>query len=295
MTPEPVSGRSAIYRLDVPMFGMSETNSPYVLDTPDPTIVDTGPADAAEPILDALSTLGIAPEEVSYIVPTHAHLDHAGGAGHLAAACENATVVCHPNAVAYLTDEEKLDHLAASVERAIGVPEPYGEPRVIDRERCLVVGDGNTLDGGDTLDIGDRELQVVNAPGHAPHQFCLYDPEGDVLFSADANGMRLDDDHRPTTPPPDFDLDTAVATVERLQEIDPDTVCYAHFGWGEPGEGSAELRAYAEMLPAFVESVATAREEHGDDVTAVANALREEWGHWTLETDVAGVLHSLHS
>lgn len=184
MTPEPVPGRSAIYRLDVPMFGMSGTNSPYVLDTPEPTIVDTGPADAAEPILDALDTLGIASENVSYIVPTHAHLDHAGGAGHLAAVCENATVVCHPNAVAYLTDEEKLD---------------------------------------------------------------------------------------------------------------PDTVCYAHFGWGEPSDGTTELQAYAEMLPAFVESVAAAREEHGDDVTAVANALREEWGHWTLETDVAGVLHSLSS
>jgi glyoxylase-like metal-dependent hydrolase (beta-lactamase superfamily II) len=285
MTPEPIPGRSDIYRLDVPMFGMTGVNSPYVLDTPDPVLVDTGPADTAESILDALDALGIAPAELAYIVPTHAHLDHAGGAGHLAPVCENATVVCHPKAVPFLTDEAKLDHLAASVERAIGMSEPYGEPRVIDRERCLV------LEDGDSLDVGDRELQVIDAPGHAPHQFCLYDAVSDVLFSADANGMYLEDGHRPTTPPPDFDLDSAVETLERLP--DPDTLCYAHFGWGDPGEGTAELRAYAEMLHTFVGQVETARDEHGDDVTAVANALREEWGHWTLETDVAGVLRYL--
>ncbi|MFC7073531.1 MBL fold metallo-hydrolase [Halovenus rubra] len=289
MTPEPVPGRPDIYRLDVPMFEMKGTTSPYVLDTPEPVLIDTGPADAAEPILDALEAVGIAPADLTYIVPTHAHLDHAGGAGHLTPLCENATVVCHPDAAPFLTDKAKLEHLARSVERAIGMPEPYGKPRVIDRKRCSVLGDG------DSLDVGDRELQVIDAPGHAPHQFCLYDPVGDVLFSADANGMSLDDGHRPTTPPPDFDLGSAVETIERLQEIGPDTLCYAHFSWGDPGEGTAELREYAEMLDTFVKQVETARDEHGDDVPAVANALREGWGHWTLETDVAGVLRYLRT
>lgn len=289
MIPEPVPGCPDIYRLDVPMFGMHETNSPYILDAAEPTLVDTGPADAVDPVLDALEALDIAPTELSYIVPTHAHLDHAGSAGHLAAVCENATVVCHPNAAPYLTDEERLDHLAASVERAIGMPEPYGEPRVVDPDRCLVLDDGNTLD------VGDRKLQFVDAPGHAPHQFCPYDPASGVLFSADANGMRFEGDHRPTTPPPDFDLERAVETVERLRDLDPETICYAHFGWGEPGEGTAELRAYSKMLPAFVERVAAARDNGGDDVTAVANAIRDEWAHWSLETDVAGVLRYLRS
>lgn len=288
MTHEPVPGRSAVYRLDVPMFGMRETNSPYVIDAPEPTLVDTGPADATGAIRDALDALDIAPAELSYIVPTHAHLDHAGGAGHLAAVCENAAVVCHPEAAPYLTDEARLDHLAASVERAIGMPDPYGDPRVIDPDRCL------TLEDGDTLGVGDRALQAVDAPGHAPHQFCLFDPVGDILFSADAAGMRLGDDHRPTTPPPDFDPDRAVETIGRLRAFDPDTVCYAHFGWGEPGNGASELGTYAGILREFVNQVAAARDA-GDDASSVADALREEWGHWSLEVDVAGVLRYLRT
>jgi glyoxylase-like metal-dependent hydrolase (beta-lactamase superfamily II) len=283
-----VPGCERIYAVDAPMLGKHEVNSPYVLDTPEPAVLDTGPADGVDAIFDALAALDIDRAALSYIVPTHAHLDHAGGAGYLAEACENATVVCHENAVAHLTDEERLAHLAESVERAIGIPEPYGDPIAIDRERCRVVG------GGETLDLGDRTLDVSDAPGHAPHQLCLFDRRADVLFSADAAGMHFGaGEHRPTTPPPDFDLEAAVATLERLETFDPETVLYAHFGAGEPGAGVAELHSHRELLPEYVEMIARARDEHGDDVATVAAAVDEQWHHWALATDVAGVLRYL--
>jgi glyoxylase-like metal-dependent hydrolase (beta-lactamase superfamily II) len=289
MSVQSVEGCPDSHAVDVPMFGMSEVNSPYILDAPEPTIVDTGPADGVDAMLDALDTLDIDREAVSYIVPTHAHLDHAGGAGHLAAACENAAVVCHENAVEFLTDEKRLAHLAKSVERAIGMPEPYGEPRVIDRERCRAVG------GGETLDVGDRTLDVIDAPGHAPHQLCLFDRASGALFSADANGMRFDGHLRPTTPPPDFDLEAALETLDRLVSFEPETICYAHFGAGTPGAGVAELHEYRELLPEYVEMIAEARERHGDDVGEIAAAVDEEWHHWALGTDVAGIVRYLDS
>jgi glyoxylase-like metal-dependent hydrolase (beta-lactamase superfamily II) len=290
MPPALVPGCEAIYRLDVPMFGTTAVNSPYLVDGPEPTLIDTGTADGVDAVLDGFETLDLDPADVAYLVPTHAHLDHAGGLGPLAEACEHATVVCHANAVEYLTDPERLDHLAASVERALGMPDPYGEPTPVDRDRCLVV------DGGETLALGDRTLEFVDAPGHAPHQFCVYDHRTAVLFAADANGMHFaESGQRPTTPPPDFDLETALDTVDRLREFEPETVLYPHFGWGEPGAGVAELRAYAALLPEFVDAVAAARETHGDDVQAIAGELSEEWGHWSLETDVAGVVHALGS
>jgi glyoxylase-like metal-dependent hydrolase (beta-lactamase superfamily II) len=283
-----VPGCEHVYAVDAPMLGKHEVNSPYILDTPEPAVLDTGPADAVDAIFDALAALGIDHSALSYIVPTHAHLDHAGGAGYLAEACENATVVCHENAVDYLTDEERLAHLVESVERAIGIPEPYGDPVVIDRERCRVVG------GGETLDLGDRTLDIVDTPGHAPHQLCFYDRQAAVLFSADAAGMRFGaGEHRPTTPPPDFDLEAAVTTLDRLAAFDPETVLYAHFGAGEPGAGVAELRRHRDLLPEYVEVIARARDEHGDDVAAVAAAVDEQWHHWALATDVAGVLRYL--
>lgn len=290
MSLEPVTGCDGIAAVDVPMFGMEQVTSPYIVDAPEPAVVDTGPADAAAVILDALDGLGIARADVSYIVPTHAHLDHAGSAGYLATACENATVVCHRRGAEFLTDESRLDHLADSVERAIGMPEPYGRPTVIDPARCRVV------EGGEAIDLGDRTLDVIDAPGHAPHQVCLYDRLTEGLFTADAAGMNFPGSgHRPTTPPPDFDLEAAIDTVDELLDFEPERLLYAHFGAGEPGGAREELRRYREMLPAYVEEIDAARERHGSDVAAITAQLRSEWGHWSLSTDVAGVLRYLES
>ncbi len=277
-----------MYAVETPMLGMAGTCSVYVIDGPEPAIIDTGPADAVEEIIAGLETLDIDHDAVEYIVPTHAHLDHAGGAGHLAATCPNATVVCHPTAVDYLTDEAKLTHLTKSVERAIGMDSPYGEPRRIDRDRVRVLG------GGDTLTIGERTLDVIDAPGHAPHQFCLFDRPSAALFSADAAGMNFPDSgHRPTTPPPNFDLEAALESIDRLLEFEPETLLYAHVGAGEDGGATQELRRYKEMLPGYVDTVASLRDEHGEDVAAIAAAMNDQWGHWSLQTDVAGVLHYL--
>lgn len=290
MSLEPVTGCDGVSAVDVPMFGMEQVTSPYIVDAPEPAIVDTGPADAAEVILDALDDLGIARAEVSYIIPTHAHLDHAGSAGELATACENATVVCHRRGAEFLTDERRLDHLADSVERAIGMPEPYGRPTVIDPARC------QTVEGGEAIDLGDRTLDVIDAPGHAPHQICLYDRLTEGLFTADAAGMNFPaSGHRPTTPPPDFDLEAAIETVEVLLEFEPDRLLYAHFGAGEPGGAREELRRYREMLPAYVEEIDAARQRHGSEVAAITSELQPEWGHWSLSTDVAGVLRYLEN
>lgn len=283
-----VAGHPGIHYVDAEMFGMRQVNSPYILDTPEPAIVDTGTATADEDILAGLDALGIDPEEVSYIIPTHAHLDHAGSAGYLAEACPNATVVCHETGIEYLTDDAKLAQLTESVERAIGIEAPYGEPQVIDPDRCQAVS------GGEEFSLGDRHLRVINAPGHAPHQCGLYDTETGALFSADAAGMAFPDiDHRPTTPPPNFDLEAGLNTIDRLLESEPETLLYAHYGPGEQGEAVSELHRYREMLPAYVERITDLREKHGDDIGAIAKAMKAEWDHWSLTTDIAGVLRYL--
>ncbi|WP_136716125.1 MBL fold metallo-hydrolase [Halorientalis salina] len=286
MKPSPVAGCPDTYLVDNELFGMEEALATYLLNAERPAVLDAGTTEGAERILDTMDALDIDPGEVEYLVVSHVHLDHAAGTGRLAEACENATVVVHERGYPFLTDPDRLGDLVESVNAAIGFEDPYGEPSVVPAERCRAVS------GGETLDLGDREFEIYDAPGHAPHHFVCLEPESGTLFAADAVGAFDPNEGGvvPTTPPPSFDLEANLETIDRLAELDPSRTLYSHFGPGERGEASGELDDYAEMLPAWVEAVRSAREAVGDDVDDVMAELRPEWESSTLRRDVVGVL-----
>ena len=282
---ERVPGTDDVYRVDGRLFGQPGQLAVYVLDTPKPAVIDTGTADTTPAaVLAALEDLGIDREDLAHLIPTHVHLDHAGGTGELAAACPNATVHCHERGIDFLTDPELLEKLKRGVEDALGMPEPYGDPDLVPADRARPIADG------DGIDLGDRTLEAIDAPGHAPHQAALFDGTTDVLFTADAAGMLFDGEIYPTTQPPSFDLEDAVDTVERLRSLEPAVNCYPHYGVAT--DGTARLETYERMLPEWVAAVADAADEH-DGVAEIANELRAEWGSMGLEGDVAGVLQYL--
>ncbi|QLD90705.1 MBL fold metallo-hydrolase [Natronomonas salina] len=275
-----------VHTVDPHLLGTPGALSLYVVDAPEPAVVDTGAADSVPHILDALDELGIDPGAVAHVLVTHVHLDHAGGAGLLADELPNATFHVHERGLPYVTDAEKLARLKESVDRAMGTENAYGEPELLDASRCRSVA------GGETVDLGDRELDLIDAPGHAPHHYAAFDPATEGLFSIDAAGMHLAGEMRPTTPPPGFDLETNLETVDRLRAYDPEKNFYGHYG---PGGDDAvrELDRYERMLPDWVEVVEAKRREHGDDVGAIVGSLGAEWQSPTVERDVAGVLRYL--
>ncbi|WP_247002531.1 MBL fold metallo-hydrolase [Halosolutus gelatinilyticus] len=282
---ERVPGTDDVYRVDGRLFRQPGQLAVYIFDTPDPAVLDTGTADTTPAaVLAALDELDIDREAIAHLVPTHVHLDHAGGTGELAAACPNATVRCHERGIDFLTDAELLAKLKRSVEEAVGVPEPYGDPDLVPADRARPIA------GGDAIDLGDRTLSVHDAPGHAPHQAAFFDESTGALFTADAAGMVLDGDLYPTTQPPRFDLEDAVETVERLRELEPEVNCYPHYG--VETDAVDRLEAYERMLPEWVVAVENAAErvDGPGDPIAIANELRSEWGSLGLEGDVAGVL-----
>ncbi len=287
------AGATDLYYVDVQMYETDEYGLVYILDAERPALVDTGTGFNHETVLDAMEEVGIAPEDLEVIAPTHVHLDHAGGAHLLADACPNADVCLYESGAQFLIDPTPI--WEGTKEVMDDRIKYYVEPEPIPADRIVELADG------ETLDLGDHALEVHHAPGHAFHQAVFYDPANDGVFTADAAGLNSPqlDGVTHTTPPPGFDLEGCLADVEMLQELDPSALYYAHFGDRETGDLLGE---YAEVLEEWVERVAAKREELGDD-EAVADyfAQRAETiGVWDEDhareeerMNVSGVLHYL--
>ena len=257
-------GCTDLYYVDTGMFGTDEYGAAYVLESDRPAIVETGVGTNYEGILAAMDEVGIDREDLEVIAVTHIHLDHAGGAGLLAEACPNADVYVPSIGASHLADPTRL---VEGTKRAVGDRwEFYAEPEPIPDSRIV------ELEDGDTVDLGDHELRVHTAPGHAPHQVVFEDPENDAVFTGDAAGIwvpELEEIHE-TSPPSNFDLERCLEDVETLQAIDPDVLLYTHFGPREVGDGAeAALEEYAAVLREWVSDVEDKREELEDDEAVI--------------------------
>lgn len=249
--------RGDIYYVDLELFDVPEMGTAYIIDGERPTIIETGIGKRVQRILEALDEIGIEREGVEYISPTHVHLDHAGGAGFLARECPNATVLTHERGVRHLVDPSRL---VAGTKQAVGEQwQYYVEPISISEDRV------RGLEDGETIDLGNHELEVHYAPGHAKHQAVYYDRQTDAVFTADAAGIYVPEVHelQPTSPPTQFDLEQALEDVEMLRDLDPSLLLYTHFG--PRSDVDAALSEYEDLLRRWVTEVERKRAELEDD------------------------------
>lgn len=202
-----------------------------IVDGGEAAIVETGTAHAVPMVLEALSVLGISSPAVRYVIPTHVHLDHAGGASALMSACPQATLLCHPRAQRHLVDPSRLVAGAEAVYGATRVRELYGPIGPVDASRTITMADG------DTAPLGARTLTFLDTPGHARHHFCVLDSGSHGVFTGDTFGLAYPDLVAggapflfPTTTPVQFDPQAMQASVKRLAALDAGTAFLTHFG-----------------------------------------------------------------
>ncbi|TYL39923.1 MBL fold metallo-hydrolase [Natronococcus pandeyae] len=276
-----------LYYLDTGMYGTSGYGAVYILDDDQPAVVDTGIGTNHERILEALDEVGIDRDELAVIAVTHIHLDHAGGAGFLAEACPNAEVYVPAIGARHLADPSQL---VAGTKAAVGDQwEYYVDPEPVPEDRIVEIEDG------DVVDLGDHELRVHEAPGHAPHQVVFEDPENDAVFTGDAAGIWVPTTEQilETSPPSNFHLERCLEDVETLKEIDPDVLCYTHFGPRYVGDDAeAALEEYAAVLSEWVEQVEEKRAELEDDEALVehfasASEMADVWGEHKASAEAA--------
>jgi len=194
--------------------------------------VDTNTVHAVPYLLRALAEAGISPGAVDYIIVTHIHLDHAGGAAGLMQACPNAALLCHPRAARHLANPKRLVAAVKQVygdevfAQLYGVIEPIADSRI------------RSVEDGETLAFGRRSWTFLHTLGHATHHICVHDSAANGIFTGDSFGLYYDwltrDPARPfivcLSTPTEFDAVEARRSVDRLVGRNAERAYVGHFG-----------------------------------------------------------------
>ncbi|MBX6386522.1 MAG: MBL fold metallo-hydrolase [Microbispora sp.] len=246
------------------MAGYSGITAGYLILGDRPCLVETGTSTSAPVVRDALSSLGVGPDDLATVVVTHIHLDHAGGVGDIAKYYPSAEIVVHEKGARHLADPSRL---MASARMVWGdkLDVLFGTLAPTDAARIRALGDTGSIDLGN-----GRTLASHYSPGHAKHHVGLLDSLTGDLYVGDAAGVYLPEtgDLRPATPPPDFDLDVALGSIALFQALKPQRLLFSHYGPVE--DVSSTLERSAEELRIWVDLTKKARAEGLDLDHAVA-------------------------
>jgi glyoxylase-like metal-dependent hydrolase (beta-lactamase superfamily II) len=254
-----------IDEIDTLLGGWDRVTAGYLVHGDAPVLVETGSQSSVAVLLDALDELGVSPGDLAGIAVTHIHLDHAGGVGDVARAFPSATVYVHEKGARHLIDPTRLIDSAARVYGPL-LDSLYGRLDPTPAERIHVLADGEEI-----RVAAGRVLTTVDSPGHAKHHLALHDSVTGTLFAGDAVGVRLPDAGvlRPSTPPPDFDLDQAVTSLRRFAARRPSALALAHYG--VVPEPQAVLAEAEETLRSWA-AVAERAWRAGEDIAAALDA-----------------------
>ena len=214
-----------IILIDNALYAIPQWGSIYLINEEKKALVDTGPTTSVSTVLEGIAKAGVDPADINYIIATHIHLDHAGGAGELLKHLPQAQVIVHSKGARHLINPERLMKSFASTmgERMV---KKTGPMTPIDEERIVPVS------GSETIQLSkNQHLRILHMPGHAPHQICIVESRNNGIFSGDAIGISVAGGKvlMPATPPPAFDLELSLDSLQKLRELSAELIYFAHF------------------------------------------------------------------
>ncbi len=251
--------------------------------------IDCGTNHAVPRMLAALDGARLAPGDVDWLILTHVHLDHAGGAGELIAQLPNAKLVVHPRGARHMIDPSVLWAGASAVYGESVMEQTYGRLRPIPAGRVIEAPDGHVVN------LAGRPLLCIDTPGHAKHHLTVYDKRANACFTGDVFGLSYRDFDGangpfilPTTSPVQFDPEALHASIERLVALKPAAMYLTHYGRVEPVDRlAADLHAQIDAMVALARAAHGKPDRHAVLVESLADlyAARAEAHGWRQGRD----------
>ncbi len=236
--------------------------------------IEVGTNSSTPRLMKVLENRGWQPEDVSYVIVTHVHLDHAGGAGSLMQLLPNATFLVHPYGARHMIDPAKLEAGARGVYGDELFDRTYGKLIPIEEHRVRIMEDG------DEITFGNRQLRFMDSPGHARHHFCVFDSLTNGWFTGDTFGLsyrEFDTQNGafllPTTTPIQFDPEPLKASVRKLVAVKPEFMYLTHYG------RVGDVQRLAKVMIAGVDTFVRIAEQYKDDDsrTQKIEAAMSDW------------------
>lgn len=227
--------------------------------------VDTGTNHAVPRLLAALESVGLGVDAVDYVIPTHVHLDHAGGAGLLMTQLPKARLVVHPRGARHLIDPVHLMKGATAVYGAEEIERSYGTLVPVPAERVVQTADGMTIE------LAGRPLRFLDTPGHAMHHHCIWDEASRGFFTGDTFGLSYREFDTaagpwimPTTTPVQFQPEALRRSIARMLAYGPEHVFVTHYGCiRDVPRLAATLLAQLDAMVAVAKATPAGADRHG--------------------------------
>jgi glyoxylase-like metal-dependent hydrolase (beta-lactamase superfamily II) len=231
-------------------------------------LIDPGPASTLDTLRQQLQRHGITVGDLSAILLTHIHLDHAAATGALVRENPQLRVYVHARGVEHLIDPSKLLNSASrlygeDMERLFGVFLPIPSANI------------HALQGGEIIALGSRTLQVLYTPGHASHHVTYFDPADSIAFVGDTGGISINGHPYilPATPPPDISVELWDASLGAISALHPKRLFLTHFSFSD--DPAEHLASYRERLHRWRDLSAGILARNLDDSAAMHRFAQE--------------------
>ncbi|WP_223554234.1 MBL fold metallo-hydrolase [Lysinibacillus sphaericus] len=278
---------SNFYCIDTHDLNREQRTSSYLLIDEKIALIETSASPSIPYIIEGLEELHISLEDIQYVIVTHIHLDHAGGAGLFLQSCPNASFVVHPRGVSHMVDPSRLIESAKSVYTAEF--ERLFDPIVpIDAERIIEIGHE------EVLSLGQHQLTFYHTEGHAKHHVSMLYSATNGLFVGDTTGVRYPEMDGeaidliiPSASPNQYDPDTMEQSIQLYEKLHATELYFGHYGaYKNPAEAYRQVRYWTPFFLAEGEKALTVSSDLKEQVQFLDTRLKKLLHNYLQENGI---------